>query len=49
MAPRCVPSGTPGNSFVVSVACNGGALTGSQPFVLTEPAAPIVAPARFTG
>ena len=47
-----IPSGTPGTSFLVSVACNDGALTGSQPFVLTEPAAPaasVVAPARFTG
>ena len=46
-----IPGGTPVNSFLLTVACNNGALTGSQLVTLTEPvaASPVVAPARFTG
>ena len=47
-----IPAGTPVSSFLLSVSCNGGALTGSQPFQLAAPvAAPaaVLAPARFTG
>jgi len=47
-----IPAGTPVSSFLLTVSCNGGALTGSQPFQLAAPvAAPtaLLAPARFTG
>jgi hypothetical protein len=44
-----IPAGTPINSFLVSVSCNGGALTGSEAFVLTAPAVPVSAPVKFTG
>jgi hypothetical protein len=47
-----IPAGTPVSSFLLTVTCNGGALTGSQPFQLAAPAAaptPVTAPARFTG
>jgi len=47
-----IPAGTPMTSFLLTVSCNGGALTGSQPFQLAAPvAAPtaVLAPARFTG
>ncbi len=46
-----IPAGTPGASFLLTVSCNGGALTGSLPFILATPvpSPPIVAPARFTG
>jgi len=42
----------PGNgSFLLHASCNGGALMGTQAFVLTAPVAtaPVVAPATFTG
>jgi hypothetical protein len=44
-----IPGGTPVNSFLLTVSCNGGALTASQLVTLTAPAAPLVAAARFTG
>ena len=48
-----IPASTPVNSFLVTVECNGGALTGSQRFQLTAavttPAPSVRAPARFTG
>jgi len=47
-----IPAGTPVNSFLLTVSCNGGALTGSQAFQLAPPVAapaPVPAPARFTG
>jgi hypothetical protein len=52
-----IPAGTPPNivsgTLLLTVSCNGGALTGSQRFTLAAPeAAPVVAvvaPARFTG
>ncbi|HEY3671980.1 MAG TPA: hypothetical protein VGN51_13670 [Acidimicrobiia bacterium] len=47
-----IPAGTPVSSFLLTVSCNGGALTGSQPFQLAAPvAAPtaVLVPARFTG
>ena len=47
-----IPASTPVNSFLLTVSCNGGALTGSQAFQLAPPVAaptPVPAPARFTG
>jgi hypothetical protein len=47
-----IPVGTPVTSFLLTVTCNGGALTGSQAFQLTPPVAqpaPLLVPARFTG
>ena len=47
-----IPGGTPVNSFLLSVSCNGGALTASQSVTLAAPepaATPVVASARFTG
>ena len=46
-----IPAGTPGVSFLLTVSCNAGALTGSLAFVLAAPmpSPPITAPARFTG
>ena len=48
-----IPAGTPVTSFVVTVSCNAGTLTGSQPFQVAPPVAipapPLLAPARFTG
>jgi hypothetical protein len=47
-----IPAGTPVSSFLLTVTCNDGTLTGSQPFQLATPAAapaPVTAPARFTG
>jgi hypothetical protein len=47
-----IPAGTPVTSFLLTVSCNSGALTGSQTFQLAAPAAAptaLPAPARFTG
>ena len=45
-----IPSGTPVDSFLVTVRCNGGALEGSQAFTLAAPATPVVAvQPNFTG
>jgi hypothetical protein len=47
-----IPAGTPVSSFLLTVTCNDGTLTGSQPFQLAAPVAaptPVTAPARFTG
>lgn len=45
-----IPPGTPINSFLLSVSCNGGALKGSEALVLTAPPPPpITAQVRFTG
>ena len=45
-----IPSGTPVDSFLVTVTCNGGALEGSQAFTLAAPAPPVVAlQPNFTG
>ena len=44
-----IPPGTPISSFVISVRCNGGALTGSQPFTLASAPIPISAQPNFTG
>lgn len=47
-----IPGGTPVHAFLLTVACNGGALTASQLVQLTAPVAaptPVTAPARFTG
>ena len=47
-----IAGGTPVSSFLLTVTCNNGALTGSQTFQLAAPVAaptPVAAPARFTG
>jgi hypothetical protein len=48
-----IPAGTPVNSFLLTVDCNGGALHGELPFTLgapvAVPAAPVAAPPSFTG
>jgi hypothetical protein len=44
-----IPTGTPVNSFLLTVSCNGGALKGSQAFVLAPPATPVASQPSFTG
>jgi hypothetical protein len=48
-----IPAGTPGDSFLLTVHCNGGALHGEQPFTLAAPVGgpptPVSAPPSFTG
>ena len=48
-----IPAGTPGDTFLVTVECNGGALHGEQPSTLGAPvggpATPVTANPSFTG
>jgi hypothetical protein len=45
-----IPAATPVDSFLLSVRCNGGALTGSQAFILAPPVAnPVTSAPDFTG
>ena len=45
-----IPGPTPVASFLLSVSCNGGALTGSQVFTLASPVAnPVTSVPTFTG
>jgi len=44
-----IPAGTPVNSFVANVTCNGGALRGSQAFTVGAPATPVPSQPVFTG
>jgi hypothetical protein len=44
-----IPPGTPINSFLISVSCNGGTLTGSQAFALGSAATPVATQPNFTG
>jgi hypothetical protein len=45
-----IPRATPVDSFLLTVRCNGGALTGSQAFTLAPPVAiPVTSLPTFTG
>ena len=43
-----IPAGTPINEFLLTVSCNGGALTGSQVFIISGSTAVPTTP-NFTG
>ena len=44
-----IPAGTPGDSFLLTVTCNAGVLTGTQELVLAFPATPVRSQPNFTG
>ena len=44
-----IPAGTPINSFLISMSCNGGALKGSQTFLLGSAPTPVTTQPNFTG
>jgi hypothetical protein len=44
-----IPAATPISGFLLRVTCNGGTITGSQAFTLTQAATPILSPINLTG